>query len=94
MKLYQIDNLPIIFTQLQAYFPEDAKSMENEIRGNLSRYLEKHIVEKIQVKSVVERKKECPGSSIKAYGIPELLKCSFNKIGQAITSATSKIFSQ
>ena len=68
--------------------------MEITIRQILSKYLEKHIVEKIEIKSVVARKKECQGTVIKAFGIPELLKCTFDKMGQAIASATSKKFSE
>ena len=94
MELYPCDNLPVIISILQAYFPEDAKNMEISIRQVLSKYLEKHIVEKIEIKSVVARKKESQGSVIKAFGIPELLKCSFDKMGQAIASATSKKFSE
>lgn len=90
MALYPSDNLPVIIAQLQAYFKEDAKNMETEIRQILHKYLEEHIVDKIEIKSVVARKKE----SIKAYGIPELFKCSFDKMGKAITSATSKKFSE
>ena len=90
MELYPSDNLPVIITQLQAYFREDAKNMEIKIREILQKYLEKHIVDKIEIKSVVARKKE----NIKPYGIPELLKCSFDKMGKAITSATSKKFSK
>ena len=94
MELYPSDNLPVIITQLQAYFPEDAKDMEKVIREILRKYLEEHIVSKIEIKSLVARKKETHGTVIKAYGVPELLKCSFDKMGQAITSATSKKFSQ
>lgn len=64
--------------------------MEIEIRNILRKYLEERIVNKIEIKSLVARKKE----KIKAYGVPELLKCSFDKMGEAITSATSKKFSQ
>lgn len=94
MELYPSDNLPVIITQLQAYFPEDAKNMEIAIREILAKYLEEHIVKKIEIKTVVSRKKESRGSVIEAYGIPELLKCSFDKMGQAITSATFKKFSE
>ncbi len=90
MQLYPSDNLPVIITQLQAYFEEDVKNMETEIRQILYKYLERHIVDKIGIKSIVARKKE----NIKAYGIPELFKCSFDKMGKAITSATSKKFSE
>ena len=44
MELYPCDNLPVIISILQAYFPEDAKNMEISIRQVLSKYLEKHIV--------------------------------------------------
>ena len=90
MELYPSDNLPVIITQLQAYFKDDAKKMEEEIRRILSKYLEEHIVSKIEIKSVVAKKKE----NINPYGIPELLKCSIDKMGKAITSATSKKFSE
>ena len=89
MELYPSDNLPVIITQLQAYFKEDAKKMEEEIRRILSKYLEEHIVNKIEIKSIVAKRKE----NINPYGIPELLKCSIDKMGKAITSATSKKFS-
>ena len=90
MELYPSDNLPVIITQLQAYFKEDASKMKEEIKAILSKYLESHIVEKIEIKNVVAKRKE----NIKAYGIPELLKCSIDKMGKAITSATSKKFSE
>ena len=90
MELYPSDNLPVIITQLQAYFKKEAKNMEEEIRRILSKYLEEYIVNKIEIKSVVARRKE----NINPYGIPELLKCSIDKMGKAITSATSKKFSE
>ena len=90
MELYPSDNLPVIITQLQAYFKSDAKKMEEEIRRILSKYLEENIVNKIEIKSIVAKRKE----NINPYGIPELLKCSIDKMGKAITSATSKKFSE
>ena len=72
MQLYPSDNLPVIITQLQAYFEEDVKNMEAKIRQILYDHLEKHIVDKIEIKSVEEKKK----GNHKAYGIPELFKCS------------------
>ena len=36
MQLYPMDNLPVIITQLQAYFAEDAKDMEDVIRKILA----------------------------------------------------------
>ena len=94
MELYPSDNLPVIITQLQAYFPEIAKEMEKAIREILAKYLEEHILKKIEIKNVLSRKIKSQGSAIEAYGIPELMKCSFDKMGQAITSATSKKFSE
>ena len=94
MKLYPMDNLPVIITQLQAYFAEDAKRMEKIIRKILSNYLENKIVEKIEIKSLISRDKKVEDKIYKAYGIPELLKLSFDITGRAITSATFKKFSQ
>ncbi len=94
MKLYPMDNLPVIITQLQSYFKEDSKKMEIIIRKILSKYLENKIVEKIEIKSLIARDKQVDGMIIKAYGIPELLKCSFDIMGRSITSATFKKFSE
>ena len=41
MRLYPSDNLPVIITQLQAYFIERAKIMQKTIREKLSKYLDK-----------------------------------------------------
>ena len=94
MELYPSDNLPVIITQLQSYSMEDAKTLAIKIREILSKYLEENIVKKIEIKSVVSRKKIMNGIVFKAHGIQELLKCSFDKMGNAITSATSKKFSE
>ena len=94
MKLYPMDNLPVIITQLQSYFKEDSKKMEIIIRKILSKYLENKIVEKIEIKSLIARDKQVDGMIFKAYGIPELLKCSFDIMGRSITSATFKKFSE
>ena len=94
MKLYPMDNLPVIITQLQSYFKEDSKRMEIIIRKILSNYLENKIVEKIEIKSLIARDKQVDGMIFKAYGIPELLKCSFDIMGRSITSATFKKFSE
>ena len=95
MKLYPSDNLPVIITQLQAYFIERAKNMQKEIRKILSNYLDKSIVDKIEIRDIVakEHKEENIGV-FKARGIPELLKLSVELMGRAITSATCKKFSQ
>ena len=94
MKLYPMDNLPVIITQLQSYFKEDSKRMEIIIRKILSNYLENKIVKKIEIKSLIARDKQVDGMIFKAYGIPELLKCSFDIMGRSITSATFKKFSE
>ena len=94
MKLYPMNNLPVIITQLQSYFIEDAKKMELVIREILAKYLENQIVEKIQIKSLVAKDKKVEDIIFKAKGIPELFKCSFDSMGRAITSATFKKFSQ
>ena len=93
MKLYPSDNLPVIITQLQAYFIERAKNMQKEIRKILSNYLDKSIVDKIEIRDIVakEHKEENIGV-FKARGIPELLKLSVELMGRAITSATCKKF--
>ena len=94
MKLYPMDNLPVIITQLQAYFEDDAKDMEINIRKILSEYLENHIEEKIQIISVVSKDKIVRDKKYEAYGIPELLRCSIDLMERAVTSATFKKFSQ
>lgn len=94
MKLYPMNNLPVIITQLQSYFSEDAKNMERIIRKILTRYLENQIVEKIEIKSLVARDKKVEDKIYRATGIPELFKCSFDLMGRAITSATFRKFSQ
>jgi len=94
MKIYPMDNLPVIITQLQSYFLEDAKKMEIIIRDILKKYLDYKIVEKIQIKSVVSRDKKVDNVIFKSKGIPELLRCSFDIMGKAISSATFKKFSQ
>ena len=94
MKLYPMDNLPVIITQLQAYFQEDSIEMENTIREILQNYLEHKIVKKIEITSIVSRDKKVGNTIYKARGIPELLRSSFDIMGRAITSATFKKFSQ
>ena len=90
MKLYPMDNLPVIITQLQAYFEEEAKEMEVKIREILLEYLEEHIVEKIDIKNVVSKDKKEKKFEFKAYGIPELLRCAVNRMEKAFSSATFK----
>ena len=94
MKLYPMDNLPVIITQLQAYFKNDAIEKEKIIREILLNYLEHKIVKKIEITSIVSRDKIVEHKIYKARGIPELLRSSFDLMGRAITSATFKKFSQ
>ena len=96
MKLYPSDNLPVIITQLQAYFKRQSKKMEETIRKVLENYLDNKIVQKIEVRSIVSRDFKDEDSQViyKAYGIPELLRLSFDIMGRAISSATCKKLSQ
>ena len=87
-----MDNLPVIISQLQAYFENDAIEMENTIREILKNYLEDKIVKKIEITSIVSRDKEVGNITYKSRGIPELLRSSFDVMGRAITSATYKKF--
>lgn len=94
MQLYPSDDLPVIITQLQSYFEDDVPEMEKAIRNILYKYLEKNIVDKIEIKDVVSKDKINKNTTIKARGIPKLLRCSFDIMGRAITSATFKKFSE
>ena len=58
MRLYPSDNLPVIITQLQAYFSERAKKMQEIIRKILSRYLDKSISDKIEIRDIVAREQK------------------------------------
>ena len=55
MKIYSLDNLPVIITQLKAYFKQQAQEMENIIRKILENYLDNNIVQKIEIRSIVSR---------------------------------------
>jgi predicted GTPase len=88
MRLYPLDNLPVVITQLQSYLKTKAKKMEKTIRNVLENYLEHELVEKIEIKSVVARDYKDEENSFKAYGIPELLRLSFDIMGRSISSAT------
>ena len=94
MKLYPYDNLPVIITQLQAYLIERAKKMQKKIRELLSKYLDKSISDKIEIRDIVAREEKGEIEVFKARGIPELLKLSVELMGRSITSATCKKFSQ
>ena len=93
MKLYPMDNLPVIITQLQAYFYKDAIEMEKTIRDVLQNYLEHKIVKKIQITSIVSRDKIVENTTYKARGIQDLLRSSLDVMGRSVTSATFKKFS-
>ena len=86
MKLYPSDNLPVIITQLQAYFIERAKRMQNIIREKLTKYLDKSISDKIEIRDIVAREEKGGIEVFKARGIPELLKLSVELMGRSITS--------
>jgi len=94
MKLYPMDNLPVIITQLQVYFKSDQQKMETIIKKILREHLEYKIVEKIPIKTVISKDKIEEDTVFKAKGIPDLLKCVFELTGKAITSATFKKFSE
>ena len=96
MDLYPLENLPVVITQLQSYFKTKAKKMEEIIRKILENYLKHEIVEKIEIKSVLARdiEDEDSGNVYKAYGIPELLRLSFDIMGRSISSATCERISK
>ena len=90
MKIYPFDNLPVVITQLQSLSKEKAHKMEKVIRDILDKYLDHKIVQKIEIKNILSRddKDEYTNNIIPAYGIPELLKLSFDIMGRSISSAT------
>ena len=90
MDLYPLNNLPVIITQLRAYYEEEAKMMEEIIRKILENYLGHEIAQKIEIRSILSRDYQPKGSNdiYKAYGIPELLRLSFDLMGRSISSAT------
>ena len=92
MKIYPFDNLPVIITQMQSYFIDKAQIMEKSIQTVLDKYLDHEIVQKIEIKSILARDYIDNHSNIryKAYGIPELLRLSFDIMGRSISSATCK----
>ena len=93
MNLYPFDNLPVIITQLQSYLPNKAKMMEKTIRKVLKKY-NKEKAEKVEIKSIVSRDLIDKYMNVKAYGIPELLRLSFDLMGRSISSATCKEISK
>ena len=93
MNLYPFDNLPVIITQLKSYLPNKAKMMEKTIRKVLKKY-NKEKAEKVEIKSIVSRDLIDKYMNVKAYGIPELLRLSFDLMGRSISSATCKEISK
>ena len=89
MDLYPFENLPVIITQLQSYFKEEAIEMEGIIRNILKKY-EPQKADKIEIRSIVAQDQKGKNVTIKAYGIPELLRLSFDIMGRSISSATCK----
>lgn len=96
MKLYPFDDLPVVITQLRSYDKIEAQKMEEKIRNILENYLDHKIVQKIEIKSIIARDKKFEASNIvfHAYGIPELLRLSFDIMGRSISSATFKKISE
>ena len=94
MKIYPFDNLPVIITQLKAYFETQAQEMEKIIRKILGDYLDKNIVKKIEIRSIVSKEMKDGNNVYKARGIPELLRLSFDIMSRALTSATFKKLTQ
>ena len=94
MKIYPFDNLPVIITQLKAYFKKEAEEMEKIIRKILENYLDHNIVKKIEIRSIVSREMRDENKVYKARGIPELLRLSFDIMSRALTSATFKKLTQ
>ena len=94
MKIYPFDNLPVVITQLKAYFKKEAEEMEKIIRKILENYLDHNIVKKIEIRSIVSREMRDENKVYKARGIPELLRLSFDIMSRALTSATFKKLTQ
>ena len=92
MKLYPSDNLPVIITQLQAFFVDRVKEMEKTIREILSNYLDNKIAKKIEIRDVVARDQKAESVVFKARGIPELLRLSVELMGRAIIQPLVKNF--
>ena len=89
-KLYPFDNLPVIITQLQSYFENRAIEMEGIIKKILNKYLQPQKADKIEIKSILSQDYKEKNITIKSYGIPELLRLSFDIMGRSICSATCR----
>ena len=90
MKIYPFDNLPVVIIQLQSCSKGKAQIKEKEIRDIFDKYLDHKIVQKIEIKNILSQddKDEYTNNVIPTYGIPELLKLSFDIMGRSISSAT------
>ena len=94
MNIYPFENLPVIITQLQSYMPLMAQNMEKAIRNVLKKYLGEEKEKKIEIKSIISRVIIDKDSNVKAHGIPELLRLSFDIMGRSIASATCRTISE
>ena len=68
MKIYPLDNLPVVITQLKAYFKKEAEEMEKIIRKILENYLDYNIVQKMEIRRIVSRKMRDGNNVYKARG--------------------------
>ena len=94
MKLYPFNDLPVIIVILQSY-SESSIKMKESIKKILLEYLNKEIVDKIEIKEVIAKnKKFSQNLEIKAKGIPDLLKTAFEIKGKRIYSEKLNNFTQ
>ena len=94
MKLYPFNDLPVIIVILQSY-SESSIEMKESIKKILLEYLNKEIVDKIEIKEVIAKnKKFSQNLEIKAKGIPDLLKTAFEIKGKRIYSEKLNNFTQ
>ena len=93
MKLYPFNDLPVIIVILQSY-SESSIEMKESIKKILLEYLNKEIVDKIEIKEVIAKNKKFSHLEIKAKGIPDLLKTAFEIKGKRIYSEKLNNFTQ
>ena len=90
MKLYPFNDLPVIIVILQSYFKETSKKTIEETKKTLLKYLDKEIVNKIEIKDIIAKDME----DKKAKGIPDLLETAFEIKCKTIYSEKLNNFSQ
>ena len=90
MKLYPFNDLPVIIVILQSYFKEASKKTIEETKKTLLKYLDKEIVNKIEIKDIIAKDME----DKKAKGIPDLLETAFEIKCKTIYSEKLNNFSQ